>query len=150
MQKDTETAECIRNCLEDGKLIPSQITVSLLKRKIQDIKGYQKLILIDGFPRNLENVEEWDRQCSDIIKITKMIYIDVSEKTMHSRILSRAKIENREFDTEKLAEKRIESFNDETYPVIKQFMEKRMVAEVDGENSLDEVLDEMTKAIGLT
>jgi len=43
----------ISNMIKEGKIVPSEVTIKLLQRAIQE-NGNDKF-LIDGFPRNEEN-----------------------------------------------------------------------------------------------
>lgn len=43
----------IQNMIKEGKIVPSEVTIKLLQRAIQE-NGNDKF-LIDGFPRNEEN-----------------------------------------------------------------------------------------------
>jgi len=43
----------------DGKKIPAEITVNLIKNVMIKAGWNEKLFLIDGFPMNLENYEVW-------------------------------------------------------------------------------------------
>nr|DAD47577.1 TPA_asm: hypothetical protein HUJ06_017514 [Nelumbo nucifera] len=43
----------IQNMIKEGKIVPSEVTIKLLQRAMQD-SGNNKF-LIDGFPRNEEN-----------------------------------------------------------------------------------------------
>lgn len=43
----------IQNMIKEGKIVPSEVTIKLLQRAMQE-SGNDKF-LIDGFPRNEEN-----------------------------------------------------------------------------------------------
>lgn len=46
-------SEMIQNMIKEGKIVPSEVTIKLLQRAMQE-NGNDKF-LIDGFPRNEEN-----------------------------------------------------------------------------------------------
>lgn len=50
--------------IKEGKLVPSEMTVKLILKAIS--KSSNNKFLIDGFPRNDENREVWDRVVRDI------------------------------------------------------------------------------------
>lgn len=43
----------IENMMKEGKIVPSEVTIKLLQRAMQEINNDK--FLIDGFPRNEEN-----------------------------------------------------------------------------------------------
>lgn len=51
-------AELIDEYVKGGKLVPSEILVRLVKKNIK--KAGSGIFLLDGFPRNSENIEAWD------------------------------------------------------------------------------------------
>lgn len=48
----------IQNIMKEGKLVPSDVTVKLLQRAMQETDSEK--FLIDGFPRNMENVTTFE------------------------------------------------------------------------------------------
>lgn len=50
---DVWRSTMIQNMIKEGKIVPSEVTVKLLQRAMQE-SGNNKF-LIDGFPRNEEN-----------------------------------------------------------------------------------------------
>ena len=59
LRKEAENNSIIWNCMQAEKLIPSEITISILKKALDDCNND---CLIDGYPRNLENVRLWDEE----------------------------------------------------------------------------------------
>jgi UMP-CMP kinase len=51
--------EMIKGMIKEGKLVPSELTAKLILKAIS--KSSNNKFLIDGFPRNDENREVWDR-----------------------------------------------------------------------------------------
>ena len=45
--------------MAEGKLVPSELLVELVKKEV--VKEKEGIYLLDGFPRNMENLEVWDR-----------------------------------------------------------------------------------------
>eukprot|EP00343_Euplotes_focardii_P004631 CAMPEP_0205808322 /NCGR_PEP_ID=MMETSP0205-20121125/12239_1 /ASSEMBLY_ACC=CAM_ASM_000278 /TAXON_ID=36767 /ORGANISM="Euplotes focardii, Strain TN1" /LENGTH=97 /DNA_ID=CAMNT_0053083811 /DNA_START=217 /DNA_END=507 /DNA_ORIENTATION=+ len=91
------------------------------------------LVILDGYPRNQENVDEFEKQLGEI-EIIKLIYINVSDDILKERILNRAKLESRDnYDSDiEIVNKRIQSFKDDTCPVIEQYREQGIVVEING------------------
>ena len=51
--------DMIKNMIKDGKIVPSEVTVRLLLKAMENSKGEK--FLIDGFPRNDENRAVFER-----------------------------------------------------------------------------------------
>lgn len=52
----------IHNIMEEGKLVPSELTVKLIQKAISETDNDK--FLIDGFPRNEENVTTFENLVS--------------------------------------------------------------------------------------
>ena len=58
-KKDTEYGKLINSIISHGKIVPVKITCGLIK-KAMDSSGKDKIFLIDGYPRNQENIDGWN------------------------------------------------------------------------------------------
>ena len=65
-------------------------------------------------------------------KISCVIQLDVDEKHLKDRILSRAKEEGRSDDNEETLIKRLETYFNETMPLIKYYDEAKLLKKVSG------------------
>eukprot|EP01084_Bolivina_argentea_P053844 98786_1 len=86
-------AELINNCIKDGKIVPVAITVGLIKRAmLNNMRVSNKYIfVIDGFPRNHDNLQGWNRICGgSFANVPFLLHLRCSEEEMTKRILSRA------------------------------------------------------------
>ena len=110
----------IQACMREGKLIPSKITVTVLKRALEEA-ALNEVILIDGFPRNTENICEWNSVFGE--EPTGVLYLDCEEKICLERLLARKRFD----DTEKCIGERFESFKKETIPVIDYYKRKILI-----------------------
>jgi len=45
----------INNIIKEGKIVPVDITVNLIKNAMEKLGWKEKRFLIDGFPRNEDN-----------------------------------------------------------------------------------------------
>lgn len=67
-KSDDETylhAKFVKDCLEEGVKIPTQLAVSLLESKINDgIKEGKIWSLVRGFPENMEQLVEFKKKVS--------------------------------------------------------------------------------------
>ena len=138
--------ELIKEYQAEGKILPSEITIGLIKSKIIELNsnGIYK-ILLDGFPRNNENLETWNKIIGDSIKLKFVIYLKCPEKIMVERVLKRGETSGRADDNKETVVKRIKVFNEQSLPVIKYYKKEKMVKEIDSSKKPEEVFDAVKK-----
>lgn len=102
-----------------------------------------KGFLIDGFPRNHDNLDGWQREMSDKVKVHFVLYLSAPIEVCVQRCLNRG--QGRTDDNEESIQKRIVTYNDQTYPIIKHYEKMDMVREINGEKSADEVYAEVER-----
>ena len=56
-ESGSKLAIMINEHINDGRIVPSEITVCLLKKAME--KNGAHRFLIDGFPRNMDNLDSW-------------------------------------------------------------------------------------------
>jgi len=63
----------IQNMIKEGKIVPSEVTIKLLQKAIQE-NGNDKF-LIDGFPRNEENRAAFEKVVSIVKYLNKYLCV---------------------------------------------------------------------------
>lgn len=129
-----EVGNSIRQSLEAGKLVENQITIDTLRQKTS---GYKSGYVLDGYPRNREQLGALDDD------IDFVFYIKVSDQEAKKRLVSRS----RHDDTPELIDKRIEIFHAETEPLLTYFSEKGFLQSIDGERTIEEISEDLEKRI---
>jgi adenylate kinase family enzyme len=57
----SETGERIKDMLREGQIVPSEVTIGLLKNAMLNSKD-SNTFLIDGFPRNIDQGATFERE----------------------------------------------------------------------------------------
>ena len=121
-----------KQIIDEGKLVSNDIIINVIKsffNNNKNLSGY----LLDGFPRNTEQAKLLDKLMSELEdKISCVIQLDVDEKHLKDRILSRGKEEGRSDDNEETLIKRLETYFNETMPLIKYYDEAKLLKKVSG------------------
>ena len=125
--------------MKEGKLIPSDKLISFVKLGIVSSKN--KKILLDGFPRNQDNINEWNKQMKNVADVVAVVYFEVPDDVMKQRLLGRN--EGRADDNEETIAKRLETFNAETKPVIETYEKEGKLIKIDATKSVDEVFTDV-------
>lgn len=143
-EKDSgsELAGEINRIMTEGKLVPTEILIKLLKKAMGDM-GLDKKFLIDGFPRGQENVDVWNQHIGDDCDLKFVLYFELDEDTMRARLLKRGETSGRADDNEASIIKRFQTFQDESVPIIKKFEAMGKLRTINSACSKDEVYEKV-------
>lgn len=127
----SKKAALINQCQVEGKLVPSEITVELIKKAMQDAmaKG-TNLFVIDGFPRNMGNLTAWDKVMGDRATVEFCMLLAAPVDVLVERLLNRGKSSGRKDDNMESIQKRLRTYNEATMPVVNIFRNKKLLREV--------------------
>ena len=128
--------DLIEKIILEGSIVPSEITVNLLKQAILANGWAEKRFLVDGFPRNQENNDVWNRLMENV-EVEFLLFIDCPEEVMVNRILGRD--EARSDDNIDTLRKRLVTYRQLTKPIIDLYEAQGKVRKINGEGSPDEV-----------
>lgn len=149
IQEGTEAGKKITQNFENGELVPDEIVVPLILKKIKNSKT-TKGFIFKGFPRTLVQSYILD----GILKkhntsISKIIDIQVSTLELISRLSIRSKTSHcKPYDTstEKIV-RRLKDHEAKTIPVLDKYKEIHDVATVNGEAEFGVVFERMAAEI---
>ena len=127
--------------MQEGALISSETVMKVLKSYI--INSENKKILLDGYPRNKENMEIWEKEMNGQVNEAGALYFDVSNEEMKKRILGRN--EGRADDNEETITKRLATFERETKPIVEEFEKRKILIRIDGMRNIDEISEDVSK-----
>mgnify|MGYP001061797627 CR=1 FL=1 len=155
-----------KSYIEKGLLVPDKITTQMVLERLS-APDCQSGVILDGFPRNLEQAEALDSALLEQAKaIDKVIYINVSEEELLKRLSGRwlchncqtpyhainsppkvwgkcdkcgGELYQRPDDAVETVKKRLEVYFNETAPLINYYTQAGKLLEVDGEGNIDEV-----------
>jgi adenylate kinase len=155
-------------------LVPARILEEVFTIKLNDIER-EKGIAFDGFPRNIEQTEYFEKTMKEFGRQTdKVFYIRLSEKESLERISKRrvcvqckkvfifgkdiknndekcdqcgGKIIQRIDDSEEGVKKRLDVFKKETIPVIEYYKKQEKLIEIDGDQDIEKVFLDIVNSI---
>lgn len=143
-QKGGEVGELIENYIREGKIVPVEITVNLIKDQIMaNVANGKMNFLVDGFPRNEDNLQGWRRVMQDYCEVAFVLYLDCDECHMEARVLSRGG--GRSDDNIDVLKKRFRTYVESTQPIIDLFASQGLVRKVDARDSVDAVYANIQK-----
>ena len=102
--------------------------------------GKDKIFLIDGFPRNKDNVDGWNSKMSKICDLQSVIFYDCQNSELIKRIKHRSLDNNRDDDDDKVIKKRLQVYYKDTIPIIEYYTRLNIVNTINSQNlSIEEV-----------
>jgi adenylate kinase family enzyme len=133
LQAGGPTAIDIEQCMTDGKLVPNEIVVTLLKNAMESTTRMtgKNNFLLDGFPRSLNNMEAWYDIFGREAELPKMLYFECPYDVLEKRIMGRAKYSGRSDDNVESVKLRFDTFKAETLPTVDFFRSKQKCVEID-------------------
>ena len=137
-QQNSECGKIIYECMQNGVLIPTEITIKILKKAV--IENHHSKLLIDGFPRNNENLFCWISCMQGKFGDESVLVFDCPEEICMKRILERSKYSKRIDDNEECIKKRFKTYYGETLPVIQYYDNINLVTKVNTNLPPGEVL----------
>lgn len=141
MASDSEIGRQVTALYESGQLVPDEIVIPLIEKKIASSHGVRGFIF-KGFPRTLVQSYILDgllmkNGCS----ISKILEIEVPMLQLMERLASRGRTDHcmpYDTSTEKIV-RRLRDHEQKTIPVIKKYEQQHGVKTIDGTGSFEEV-----------
>ncbi|KHJ46061.1 putative adenylate kinase [Trichuris suis] len=145
VESGSQRGKQIKEIMANGQLVALEIVLDLIKEAMlkaltQGSKGF----LIDGFPRDVTQGEKFE---AEILPCAHVLFFDVSEDTMIKRLIGRGASSGRVDDNMETIKKRLETFRKQTQPVVDYYREKKKLAQIKAEGTVDEIFAEVDKVM---
>ena len=174
LEQRTEIGLQVQSYMEKGMLVPDEITIAMVLDRISN-PDCQSGIILDGFPRNLEQAKALDKALAEQSKaIDRVVYIEASEEELLKRLGGRwicrncqapyhivdspptvkgkcdrcdGELYQRPDDTYETAKKRLEVYSAHTAPLIDYYTEENKLLKIAGEGSIEEISTRIVTAL---
>ncbi|XP_063721057.1 UMP-CMP kinase-like [Symsagittifera roscoffensis] len=154
-KENDETSELIENCIKEGKIVPVAITISLLQKAMEKQQSLvnssdRLLFLIDGFPRNKDNYDGWNKQMDKVARVHGVLFFNISDEVATDRCLKRgAGGSGRSDDNVESIKKRLNTYVD-TQNVIEEYRKENLVSEFKGEDTVEDIFKKVHELVSST
>ncbi|PXF45842.1 UMP-CMP kinase [Gracilariopsis chorda] len=116
--------------MQRGDIVPGYVTMALLETELQRLAGSCDGVLIDGFPRAMDQAEDFER----VIAVCEFVlFINCSKPVMMERLLKRGTTSGRADDNEEVMLKRLNTFEKKTMPVVEHYRDKGILHVIDSD-----------------
>ena len=128
--------------LDAGNLVPSQITVDMVRARVAEPDAAKGFIL-DGFPRSTEQADALTGILADLdTKLDAVLSFSVDEDVVVKRMLARGRAD----DTEEVIRNRMHVYEKETSPLREYYGDA--VKSIDAMGDVNEVHQRVLRALG--
>ncbi|UJR33891.1 hypothetical protein I4U23_021311 [Adineta vaga] len=140
VQSKTERGEQLNALMKEGKLVPMEVVLDLLKENMIKNAEKSKGFLIDGYPREVPQAQKFEEV---IAPCNLVLYVKAGDDTMTERLLHRGQTSGRVDDNETTIKNRLQTFHNQTLPVLDLYKNQGKLAEVNSELAPDDVFNEV-------
>lgn len=166
MKNNTVLGKTARKFIEQGKLVPDEVTINMLKERLKAEDAYKGFIL-DGFPRTLPQAKSLSYLLAKTERaLTGAIYLMVSDNEIVARLSGRlicrscqtpfhkkfnpptktgicdncgGDLYQRDDDKPDVIRTRLKTFHLQTKPILNFYKRQSNLTEVNGEGCVEEV-----------
>ena len=165
IKEGTELGKKAKEYMDQGLLVPDELTVGLVTDRISQ-PDCGNGFMLDGFPRNVSQAVQ--------LALDKVINIEVDKEKLVARAVGRrickscgatyhiefnpskeegvcdickGDLYQRADDNEETVSKRIQVYLDETKPLADYYSKVGIIADIDGQQSIDKVFNDIVSAL---
>jgi adenylate kinase len=174
INNDTDLGKVVKPILASGDLVPDQITIEMIRRRISRPDCANGIIL-DGFPRTIPQADALDALFTERNdKLDCVVYVKVADKKLLERLAGRwfckvcqtpyhvvynppkiagkcdkdgGELIQRVDDQPSVVTNRLNKYAADTAPLIEHYRRKGLVAEINGEQDIENVYADITAAL---
>ncbi|HIP55174.1 MAG TPA: adenylate kinase [Sulfurimonas autotrophica] len=123
-----------------GAIVPINIVIETIINAIKS--SPTDTIIIDGYPRSIEQMLELDKYLQEHkeIELVSVIEVKVSEETARERVLGRARGAD---DNNEVFDKRMHVYTEPLQQIRDFYTKKNMLKTISGEESIQTIVSEM-------
>ncbi|WP_299226731.1 adenylate kinase [Sulfurihydrogenibium sp.] len=171
VKNQTELGKLAKKYMDEGKLVPDDLIISLIKEKLQEYAD--KNIIFDGFPRTIPQAESLDNLLFQLDKnIDAVILFKIEDEEVVKRLAGRrvcpscgavyhviynppkideicdkcgTKLIQRDDDKEEVIRKRLEVYHQQTKPLIEYYKSK--IVEIDATDNPENIYNKIVSMI---
>ena len=128
-EEKSELGNLVKKMIDQGMLVPDKPTMRIVNKRLEE-NDVQGGFLLDGAPRNLHQVEMFEKS------LDLLVLVELIEKEAVARLFNRGRID----DTKEKIATRISWYRDQTEPVISFYRDKDVkIVKVDNSPSEETV-----------
>ena len=170
VKAQSELGKQAKAYMDAGQLVPDQLVIDLVKERLAQPDA-QKGFMLDGFPRNIAQAETLDGELKDMgVELDAALLVDVPFEVIVERLSSRrtcrscgytagptvtvcprceGEMYQRDDDKPETINKRLDTYQNQTQPLIDYYEGHGILKAVDGNRPVDEVYVDVKKVLNV-
>jgi adenylate kinase len=174
VEEGTDLGKEAKPYMDRGDLVPDEVLVAMVAERL-DQEDAQDGFILDGFPRTVPQAEALDKQLGEMgRRITAVLLLDVSDEEVERRLSGRrvcvkkghnyhiefdppkredvcdqdgSRLIQRDDDKPEVVRKRLETYQEKTFPLIEYYEEQGLLKRIDGTRDPSDVHDHIRAVI---
>jgi len=144
----TGLGERVRSILDDGDLVPDELTVEVVRARLAQDDTARGFVL-DGFPRTLAQAEALDRVLVEIDRGELCVVLDfqIPDEVAVQRLLGRAGLEGRSDDAPDLVQHRLDVYHEKSEPLVEYYRARGILVGIHADRTVEEVFAEVQQVL---
>ena len=144
----TELGEEVKTILDDGDLVPDDLTIEVVRARLAQDDTTDGFIL-DGFPRTLAQAEALDRVLAELDggELSTVLDFEIPDEIAVQRLLGRAAVEGRSDDLPDLIRHRLDVYHEKTEPLVEYYRTRGLLVPIHADRSVEEVFSEVQQVL---
>ncbi len=146
--RQTELGRAVQDHLERGELVPDEIVLDMVRAAFVAAKAAGGGYVLDGIPRNIEQARATYRIALELEMTADVaLHLQADDGELVRRLLARAALEGRSYDTEDVILRRLGVYHEVTHPIVAWYGERGILVSVDAMRPAEAVGREILTAL---
>jgi len=174
-EKKTDLGIQIQKYMNQGLLVPNEVVLELLRKKLESLRTDCEGFIFDGYPRNIQQAENLETLLAEMgMQIDMVIFFDVTEEISVQRLSGRrvcskcganfhitnmppkqegicdycgGSLYQRDDDTPEVIKKRWATYMEETLPLLNYYEKKGLLYRIDATKPKEEAFRDLVNLI---
>ena len=142
----TQRGEIIETYISAGNIVPIDIAIETILQAIKNAPTDVLIIVIDGYPRSIEQMVELDKYLinDSVVKLVNVIEVEVSEQVARDRVLGRLRGSD---DNVEVFNNRMKVYIQPLEQIQEFYTKKDLLKKINGERTIEKIVNEMDEFI---
>lgn len=149
IKNETDLGKLAKNYIDQGQLVPDEVTTKMLKAEVEKNKDAKGLIF-DGYPRTTDQAIALDELLQEVLgrEVDVCLSLMVEDEILVKRILKRGETSGRVDDAnEDIIRNRIKVYYKKTDEVSQHYRAQDKWVEIDGVGDIEEITERLCDEI---
>ena len=140
----SQRGQIIETYISAGNIVPIDIAIETILGAIK--KASTDVVIIDGYPRSLEQMTELDKYLANEneVKLVNVIEVEVSEEVARDRVLGRLRGAD---DNVEVFNNRMKVYTEPLKQIQEFYTKKDLLKKINGERTIEKIVNEMDEYI---